>query len=222
MPHIHIQPKQRRSWPWLVGLVVVGLAIWGLVEISGDDTTYESAGYVVPPRATTVVPPLGSVVRIETQQFIDFANQPPRLGDLGAAHEYTRNGLRYLAAALEELADSTTVSPATIAALRQSADELDEENQVSHAHIVRVVFGQFADAVADLQRARFPALSNDVARIRSDARAIDEHTNLLDQGEKIKAFFADAAAVVQRMGAAAPGAATDSGASATPNAGGAR
>lgn len=38
MAEIRVEPRRKiGAWPWVVGLLVLALAIWGLAELLGED-----------------------------------------------------------------------------------------------------------------------------------------------------------------------------------------
>lgn len=37
MADLNVERKQRSIWPWIVGLLLLGLIIWGLAELLDDD-----------------------------------------------------------------------------------------------------------------------------------------------------------------------------------------
>ena len=216
MAEIHVQEKKRGSiWPWIIGAVALLALLWVFVDRdSGDqyaagdvDTSLTSSAPVTP----------AAPVWVETQRFIIFARDPqPEFGDMNAAHEYTRNGLNYLASALDEIAGQDAASQPnvqpTIAALRQGAEALRENADApEHAAAADRVIDQAVDAIARLQQARFPEAANALTALRAAAGDINGTTPLQEQRDAIGAFFDRAAEAVQAMGAPAPQATTDTG-----------
>ena len=211
MMEIYEQRRRDSRWLWIGAAgVLLAVILWAITR--ADEANEYSAGDVAAPAATLGErPPV--VLLVATRRYLDFAKQAPDFGDINRAHEYTANGLRYLAGALQELS-ATPANRAKIAALKASADDLGEQHDVTHAEIVAVTFKQAADALAEVQRNRFPSLAAETAQVHDAAAAMDPKDPLLQQSQKIKTFFAAAATLLEHMGAAAPAAtpASDTGA----------
>lgn len=60
MANIDVQRRETSIWPWLLGLIVLGLLIWGAMELFGggtEETTYtESAPAVVESEPSVITP----------------------------------------------------------------------------------------------------------------------------------------------------------------------
>ena len=196
---IHVQRKERKLWPWALGIAALLLLLFVIVD--RDDGAEYAAGEV----ASDVGP-----TWIESQRFIGYArDSQPNFGDMNAAHEYTRNGLRYLASALDEIRrqDRTTapnIEP-RIAALREGAETLRAGAAApGHADAVATVFNQAVSAITDLQRARFPGAGDEVEGMREAANRVSPERPLLEQRDAVKGFFDHAVSAVRAMGAPEP------------------
>ena len=217
MAEIHVQRKERKLWPWALGVVAVLLLLFVIVD-RGDREEFAmgdvATDSLVPDRAAPDAAPL---TWIETQRFIVYARDTqPNFGDMNAAHSYTRNGLRYLAAALEEITRNSrgttpNVAP-RIAALREGAETLREGAAApGHADVVATVFKQAANAIADVQRAGFPDASDEADAVREAANRVNAGRPLLEQRDAVKSFFDSAVVAVRAMGAPEPQASATTG-----------
>lgn len=210
MEEIHVQRKERKLWPWALGIIAVLLLLFVIVD--RDDREEFAAGDVasdplVPDR---VAPDAAPLSWMESQRFIVYVRDTePNFGDMNAAHTYTRNGLRYLASALEEITrqdrgSAPNLAP-RIAALREGAETLREGAAApGHADVVATVFTQAANAIADVQRARFPDASDEAAAVREAANRVNAQRPLLEQRDAVKGFFDSAVSAVRAMGAPEP------------------
>lgn len=206
MAEIHVQEKKRGTWLWILGIAAAALLIWVIVD--RDDREEFAAGDVAP--APALAPPDNVVIWPETERFILFTrDQQPDFGDINAAHEYTRNGLRYLASSLEEItkqdgATEPNLRP-RIASLREAAEAISERAAApEHAAAIAPVFRQAADAMSDLQRARFPEAGDEVEAVRDAAGRVTAEQPLQQQRDAVKAFFDRAVEAVRAMGAPEP------------------
>lgn len=219
MAEIHVQPKERTIWPWVLGFIAVLLLLWVVVDPRGDEQTV--AGDVEPGLANPPAAPVIPVAWVDTDRFLAYArDSQPDFGDANRAHDYTRNGLTYLAGSLEEITrqDRSTepnIQP-SIAAMRQGAEALNESAAgPEHAAAVKRVLDQAVTAMNELQRARFPSASDAVNGLRDAANAVSGSQPLLEQEDEVREFFQRAAAAVQAMGAPAPGSTSTTGATTT-------
>jgi hypothetical protein len=213
MAEIHVQPKGPRLWPWfatlgvVAALLIIGRIWWNddpLVVSSGDIDLYPASVEPIP--ATVVFPVEWASVR----RYDEFTTRPSDFGDFHRAHAYTRNGFQYLAAAIQEVSgDSAPVGK--VAAVRESAQALAQETTTDYAQMFAVTARQAAEALREVQQARYPELSSATAGVSDAAKAIEEDAGLLGQGDRIRAFFAEAAELLRQMGAAPSPGVSDTG-----------
>lgn len=210
MAELHVQEKRRSAWPWILGALFAVLLIWIVVE-RNDADEYATGDVVATPVAPAPAIAPAPVSSVDVDRFVVFATDPtPDFGNMNAAHTYTRNGLRYLASALDEVARSAPVTgqniQPSIAALRQGAEALSEDAAgPEHAAALSRVINQAAEVMRELQRARFPESADEVSRVGDAARRISANEAILEQREAVREFFSRAATAVQSMGAPAPG-----------------
>jgi hypothetical protein len=216
---INVERKGPSIWPWIIGLIVLALLIWALAEMLGgrDDATRTAVTDDTVARTTEVAPATrdpgmtgaAAGVPAAVQQFEQWVDRRDPQTDMGLQHEYTRNGLRQLADALESLAQRHGERPAvqqSIQTMRQQADRLQQSDAAStqHANMTRDAFTSAADAVGTLQRehhAQLAGADNQVNQVRQAAQAIDTGTPLLQQHERVQTFFDRARDAVRAMAA---------------------
>lgn len=191
--------RRRPRWPWAV-LVILALVLF----MWGRGTSNEDAERAMIERGPQGQAPAGmpdtaratpedSSAPAEVSGFLRFAAER-RLKAVGTAHDYTADGVRQLAAALDAVARTQAGLPAAdarrhIAAMRRLADELQRDAQaLEHANRARAAFVAAAQAMEVLQpedRASDAA----VQAVRNSAEGVDTDRPMLDQAAQIEDFF---------------------------------
>jgi hypothetical protein len=84
---------------------------------------------------------------------------------------------------------------------RQRADTLRRSGPAdqSYARTAYDVFASAADLMADLQRTRYTAVSNEVAQVRAAVQALRPDQPLEQQADQVRTFFDRAATALQAM-----------------------
>jgi hypothetical protein len=218
-------------WPWILGaLVLIGL-IWGVSELlSRDDdrpltrtetATDRGVAYEAEPDRVNAASagyeaqgPIGEYLLFvdRNDESADLArtnvserpaDDADRSAEMGLEHEYTREGIRKLSAALNALA---TASPANAGldqqrlAFQQRADQLGEDPQSQqHAAMIRETFTEAADLMASIKERSYPNSDANVEEVRNAAEGIDINTQTLNQKEKVREFFRRAGEAIQEM-----------------------
>ncbi|HEV2132500.1 MAG TPA: hypothetical protein VGR27_15405 [Longimicrobiaceae bacterium] len=204
MADINVERKGPSIWPWIIGLIVLALLIWALAEMLGGDRVDTAAVVDDTVLGTTEVAPTTPTTDVTAaaapaavQEFVQWVDRRDPQTDMGLQHEYTSNGLRQLADALESLAQRHGDRPAvqqSIQTMRQQADRLEQSDAAStqHANMTRDAFTSAADAMNTLHQEYHPQASDvdsQVNQVRQAAQAIDTGTPLLQQQERVQTFF---------------------------------
>lgn len=212
MAEIPVERKERSAWPWLLlGAVLVALVLWFLFGATNDEPDLAvaegtAAGAVADP--TTPAPaadPAGAAMPAAVTEFTQFV-QTTDANAAGLAHEYTAEGLRRLAAALDAVAARATVASTVdvserVGEIRAHADRL-QQNPTSTAHALQAREG--ALLAAALMR-QLVGTEGDAATAARDAYTTAEQiapqTLLLDQVDTVRRFFDQSANVVRGLAA---------------------
>lgn len=210
MADINVERKGPSIWPWIIGLIVLALLIWALAEMLGGDRA-DTAAVVddTVPRTTEVAPTTttdpaaagtaagAAAMPAAVQEFERWVDRRDSQADMGLQHQYTTNGLRQLADALESLAQRHGDRPAvqqSIQNMRQQADRLQQSDAAStqHANMTRDAFTSAADAMDTMHREYHPQATDvegPVSQVRQAAQGIETGTPLLQQQERVQTFF---------------------------------
>jgi hypothetical protein len=182
--------------PLAVILATVGVLIFKAAEVNreGRAATSRQVGLSAPRHVGTS----GTIglAPVAVYDYLEFAGvigpAPDVERAMSPSHDYTAEGLRTLAAALEAVAaEHPGIVRATVPDdLRAHAGRLQRDRHASHhAAIARQAFAAAADEIA--------ALHPDAGiRLRRLANAMAADRPLLDQGEPVRTFFRESAEVL--------------------------
>jgi len=225
MAEIHIERKERTTWPWvLLGLVLLALLLWWLFSRNNGTrvAAYDTASAYVDSAAGMVNPMPNGNASASTVAFLAFNDTVQARGDMGIDHQYTASGIHTLATTLQNMAgnaggnmnagaDANAANSGqtggNVPDLQTRVDSMNtladamqrESSSLKHANFAHQAFMIAADVMKDLQQSRFPNASNDVQQVRQAANDVEAGTPLLDQRSQIRQFFDRAATAVRAM-----------------------
>jgi len=190
-------------WPWvLLALAVLALFLlfmWNRGAPHDDEVVVPiepAAQQDVPAGAPDFAQPAAETppAPAEVSVFVRFA-EDTRADAAGLSHDYTAEGLRQLAAALDAV--SRTQAPPSsaadasrhIAAMREWADAMQRDpKSLQHADHARAAFVSAAHAMEILGADR-PGGDQAVQAVRESAEGIDAQRPMLEQVSQIETFF---------------------------------
>jgi len=204
MADIDVERKKSGPvWPWIVGLLLLGLLIWGIAEMVRTD---DPAPVAVDDRAPVAAEP--APAREARQVSPEEASAPVRSyldscgeeepGEMGLQHQYTVRCIRQLESALSAVTEQDTVGVTAIQPplqeLGRQADRLEasDPRQVSHAGMARDAFTAATEVLTALQQARHPdvrEVEDTVSEARLAAGAVAPQQPLLEQRGATQRFF---------------------------------
>jgi hypothetical protein len=225
MADINIQKKDKPVWPWVLGiLAVLALVFFLFRNNDGDDRrqaatttttrdtvdrTATGAGIGAGTAAGTE---RGTVAREEelpgsVEDFVLYVRETDARQEADLNHDYTADGIRHLARALDDLADHANVNGADFNTrkerLKEKADALQRDpHSLQHANIIRDAFTSAADVMESIQREAYPNHNNHVNQVRQAANNINPQQQTLNQKQQIEAFFERSSNALQAMGTA--------------------
>lgn len=200
MAEIHIEKKNRSALPALIaGLVLLGLIAWWFFNGRG-------AAVVATDRADTGAV-LMSTGETDTELstavavFLRWSDERRTPGAMNPDHSHAATGIRNLAAALEGLAARAGVDVAGEAnTIRGQADILwADAASTRHADVTRKTFVSLSGLMGAVQQRLAPALEDEVAEVKRAAESIRADEPLLNQRDRVQAFFERSATVVRQL-----------------------
>lgn len=206
MAEIEIQRKKTPIWPWILGALAVLALLWFLVSRTGQPSADQNttAATTTAPRVTAPATDPTAPLLPEVQTFVTFVRDNEPSEDMGLHHEYTSNGIRNLADALNAIAHRTDNHNDRIDTkhqeLHQMADRIQKDwKSTQHANIIQDAFATSADMIERVQRNLYPHLENQVAEVREAAQAINPQELTLNQKNEVKQFFERASEAIRAM-----------------------
>ena len=222
MADIDVVKKGPSIWPWIIGLLVVALLIWGLAEMLGgddDEVVVDVPTEEIAPVAVATDDDMNmgtAAVPAVVTEFTDNCAVSPANADMGLEHRFTADCIRRLAGAIDEVVDENDIENADVdqrlSNFRQMADALDASGPeaTDHSNMVRNVFMAASDLMSSVYQASYStvgAMGTEVSQVRDAAQAIQADGQLLNQQSAVTTFFREAGEAVRMMATTPVGAA---------------
>lgn len=222
MAEIRVERKRRSLLPVLLALLLVVLLAWWWLGRTSDgaavagtaDTTMTTdvgaapgtvvampvdtaAGGALPATDTAAAP----TTSVPVEAFTSFVANSTAERDESQQHEYTAGGLRRLASALESM-NPGGASQAQIDLMRQKADSLQgtSTGDDRHADMARAAFNAAGEVMRSLPGAS--GASTQLQAVTRAAGAVVSTGTLLDQKDRIQAFFDSSREALRAMSGA--------------------
>lgn len=211
MAEIKVERKENNNtpiWPWIVGILLLLLVVWGLVEFfQTDEEEYRASQEVVAPAEPERAPETMQVNQPASQpinNFVTFVEEEEESPEMGLDHEYTSQGIEHLSMALADLADREAPDDVEVSqkkeSMQQSASRIQQDPEsLQHANIIKETFMEATALMETIQARSFPDSKSAVEEVRSAAEELDVETPTLEQEEKVKDFFRNASEALQSM-----------------------
>jgi hypothetical protein len=209
---INVERRGPSIWPWIVGLLVLALLIWALIEMFGDRDQVAVTDRTVATEPVTTEQPLAPVTTTETPAvFASFQQQcvQTQAGqEMGLQHEYTANCLRMLADGLEDVVRRDQATQANlqpqVQTVRQQADRLQQSaaDNMQHANMARDAMTSAVTAMENIHQQRWGTdtqLHEPVRQARQAAESINPQTPLTEQNQTVNQFFQHSWNALQNM-----------------------
>ena len=206
MAEIRIEEKKSGSiLPWILGLLLLGLLIWGAAELFSDDDDMDDDDMVerVDETAVPAAPVANDIdygYRSSITSFMDYTADMK--GEMGLDHEFSHAAITMLANATEAIAEGRNVdlSDNTMRA-KQLADEITRDPMATdHADKIRMAAINLTESLERIDREAYNnAASSDLKMLRQQAQDINAKTLTLNQKEDVRTFFGTARKVLMKM-----------------------
>ena len=225
MADIRIEKKEKGGsiLPWLLGLLVAGLAIWGIAEAfdETEEALVDNDVETVTDYGTEIVEnenPDGA----DTYKLIDFENESigrdyfdlasdyetytvNMTGEMGLDHEFSHNALNKLANATAALVQAHGMGAdvnlqAEKKKILEAADYITKDPyDTDHADHIRMAAMSITSILSQVQQAKYPGYEGAIAEVRKAANDINKATLTLNQKEDVRDFFGKARVAVKGM-----------------------
>lgn len=218
---------ERRSgskwWLWLLGLLLLALLAWALIEWLDDDEA-EVAAVVDPAPVAPVAPvvdpaaaaPAAMPAAISTylSQCTEIQGAEP--ADMGMEHQFTVNCLQQLRVALSSMIAGQQVPNTDVSgqldryssAVQQL--QASEPSSTQHANLTRAAAERAAEVIQGMQSAWYGSdspVQGAASAVQQAAQGIQPTTPMLEQRDSVRNFFRDAGNALRLMAERGAGAA---------------
>ncbi len=195
--------KKKNYWGYIIGaLLAVAVVVWFLMAdtdgaVEADNVYQENT--TVEDNSNALSNENGEDYKSGAiSEYLAFMDKS---GEMGIDHEYTSEAITKLIQATREISNRTGVdiNKELTAAMQKAEAITNDPMDTNHADKIKQAYLSITEVFANLQRSKFPDMSNDVGSLRSAAEAIDSSVLTLDQKEKVKAYLDKAAAILKKM-----------------------
>ncbi len=214
MSQIRIEEKKSGSspLPWIIGLLLLGLIIWGVAEAFDEaDEEYTETEVVedneaVAPVATGI-DENNNYKEFNDEAYTNYMQTTENMeGEMGLGHEFTDQALTQLANATAALAarkgvDDGSSVDGKAARIKQMADEITADpTATDHADKIKMSALLITEMLEDVdQQAYNGEYGDQLTQLRQEAQAIDAQALTLNQKDDVRSFFRQARMVLEGM-----------------------
>ena len=206
MAQIRLEEKKKSGsiLPWIIGLLLLALVIWGVAE-AFEETDEEVYTEEVVDDAD-VVAPVANEVDYATPIAAYMTTTASMEGEMGLDHEFSHQALSQLAEATVSLAESKGLTDEASARqkadrVRQLADEIMRDPMSGdHGDKIGMAAMLITEILEDVDQQSYGSQSTDaITTMRNEAQEISGETLTLNQKDNVRSFFSQARTVLQKM-----------------------
>ena len=199
MAEIKIE-KKKPIWPWILALLLIAIIVYFLFfrettvitnENTSNDTIVDNTEMI---DEGDVKDNLSDVAA-----FVAFVKNDS--GEMTLDHEYSHDALTKLIDATEEISEKTSFdSKMDLDNARKYADEITNNPEATnHADNIKKATDMISTVLQNVQKAKFSNLAAEADKVKISSAAISVKELALNQKQKIKGFFDDAADLLDKM-----------------------
>ncbi len=203
MTEIKIE-KKKLIWPWiLLGIAIIVALIYFLVFHNYNDEVNEV------PKAPELENTINNTNETDfisinennstVAAYVTFVEM--ERNSMSLDHEYTNEALLKLIQATEAMANEVEYDVQTdLEKVKKYAEMiLKEPFETTHANKIRKADDILTNILQNIQDAKYPGLTNEVAELKEASEAIKPNILTLDQKNEVKTFFSKAAILLKKM-----------------------
>ena len=212
MAEINVERKGASIWPWILGLLVLLLLGWAIVELlDSDEPEIAAVDPVAAPVAASIVTPAPAVpatpaapgvtampAAVSTYLTQCTEEQGAPQGEMGLQHQFTVNCLQQLRAGLDALITQGQVANTNVSQRSDQYTSTVQSLQASnatntnHANMTRDAAGIAVQVMQAMQTAWFAGnqqIQSAVNEVQQAAQGIQTTVPMLQQRESVHTFF---------------------------------
>lgn len=196
MKDTRTENKKKLIWPWILLVILVGIAIYFFAfrEDGVDEKPMEQS--VENPEPEKVVLNDESISTIE-----DYEMYVKEDKDMGLDHEFTHTALSKLIAAVGASAEALDVDVSSdLNEASQNADDITKDPlSLDHADKIRKAGNLIVRALNKIQSEKYPDMGEEMDAVRAASQNIMVDSMTLDQRDDVKEFFQTTMGLLSKM-----------------------
>ncbi|PPK86268.1 hypothetical protein CLV84_3191 [Neolewinella xylanilytica] len=219
MAQIRIEEKPTGGssiWPWIIGLLLLGLVVWGVAE-AFDDSEEVYTEEVVEDNDGVAGVATGIDENNNYNDYDEVEGSLPAVatymnttasmdGEMGLDHEFSHRALTELADATKAIAEEKGLM--SEASVMDKSDRIDRlANEImedpmagDHADKIKMASMLIVEMMEDIDtQSNSGSNSADIDALRQEAQAMTAETLTLNQKEDVRSFFSQARTVLQNL-----------------------
>jgi len=197
MTEIKIE-KKKLLWPWiLLGIGVVVLIIYFLAFQTSSEEVKEVKEVAQVTKTNDLIDVKENNTTVDA--YVNFIEADTNRMTLD--HEYTNEALLRLTNATNAMADEIGYDvKADIEMVNEHAEMITKDPfDISHADKIRKATDILTNVLQNIQKAKYPGLTNEVTELKNASASINPDILTLDQKDVVKSFFNKAAMLLKKM-----------------------
>jgi hypothetical protein len=189
-----IVEKRKPVWPWFLAAFVVVFFLIYFLAFQSDNNEVTAGGVDTAVNLIEVKENNNTI-----NSFVTFIRSDDNRMSLD--HQFTNSALYRLIESVESIAEIVEYDiQADLEKVREYADNITVDPFVdTHADDIRRAADVLTTVLQNIQQAKYPELSSGTDNLKSAAESIDPDILTLDQRDKVKGFFAEAANLLDEM-----------------------
>jgi hypothetical protein len=199
MAEIKIE-KKKLLWPWiLLGLAVIAVLIYFLAFHNYNGVTIE-----VPKPSEQMGAEVTDLINVKENNntvaaYVNFVETSKNKMSLD--HAYTNEALSKLIEAANAMASEVGYDVrADIEKVKEYAEMITKDSfETTHADNIRKANDILTNVLQNIQKAKYPGLTNEVAELKNASESIKLGVLTLDQKDEVKTFFSKASDLLHKM-----------------------
>lgn len=207
MAEIHIQKKRPPVWPWILGVLLVIIVAFLMIETNFNRDTFEDDGIVYLDTLTqdyTFKDTANASAKVN--DFVEFVSNGDTLSNRGKAddQEFITEGVKKLSGALKAVVDEKYPDNDEMKNkadfIQQKSDSLALNNRIAeNSREIKEVFNSTIEVISSIQQQDKQQPGKNISEVKETVQKINVNKPAADQKETIRNFFKETGQVLQTL-----------------------
>lgn len=213
MADIYIKRKRKPVWPWILGLILLVVAVFAIIQLTGKNKNNKVAYQENYVQEEAVRPGMPGIDQEEdegrgvgmasadtssskAEELSSFVSDR-QFEQIGKDPQVTSQGLMKLSAAIQELAPDFQT---TANRLNEAAKEINQNpDSKENSKVIQNAIQNTSEALRQFQEEQYPDRHKEVMEVEDAANGLNPEGNLENQSEQLKEFFEKASNAINEM-----------------------